>query len=139
MLAPLSPFILWGPNITYVNIPSRDITVIRFLGEYVVAGKEICGISIGYPESWLLSWIYSTRSDVRLRAVNDIRADYHVDMNILGKCDAIIMNGYVLRFNSKYVYTPSLYERLLYVGSQLQEYGYHKIFDCGKFRWLYAY
>jgi hypothetical protein len=139
MLALLSPFILWGPNITYVNIPSRDITVIRFLGEYVSTEKEICGISMGYPESWLLSWIYSTRSDIKLRKAIDIRASYHVDMNILGRCGAIIMNGYVLKFNSKYVYTPSLYERLSYVSLQLQEYGYHKIFDCGRFRWLYAH
>ncbi len=139
LLTLLSPFILWGPNVTYVNFPSRDITMIRFLGEYVPVGKEIGGVSIGYPEKWLLSQIYSTRSDIRLRAVTNIVASYHVDTNILRKCDAIVMNGRVLGLNSKYVYTPSLYERLLYVSLRIQEYEYQKVFDCGRFRWLYAH
>jgi len=139
LLVLLSPFILWGPNVTYVNFPSRDITMIRFLGEYVPVGKEIGGVNIGYPESWLLSWIYSTRSDVGLRTVTNIRTSYHVDVNTLRKCDIIIMSGYVLRFNSKYMYIPSLCKRLSYVSLQIQECGYHKVFDCGRFRWLYAH
>mgnify|MGYP000147269472 CR=1 FL=1 len=137
LLALLAPFILWGPNVTYVNFPSRDITMIKILGKYVPVSKEICGVNIGYPERWLL-WIYTTRSDIRLRIIADIRVSYHVDMNPLRMCDINVLNGRVLGLNSKYVYTPSLCERLLYVGLQIQEYGYHKVLDCGKFRCVYV-
>jgi hypothetical protein len=126
-------FVLWVPNLGYIQVSDRKIQSLKFASQYIPQNQVISGVGVGWIEQTLLTTIFSERTDLRVHQIYDpISYQYINSTSIPFGYSYIMIDSSVEKYESKYVINPGIHQRIIMAQDTLVENSsFNLIYDSG--------
>lgn len=124
-------FLLWLPILTYVQVPSGEVSTIKAYSSYSPHSPDVYAVGRLPAEvhsSSLFQYLYASRRDIQVSRWINIR-----NLTAVKKAEPpakgyILIDGSILAEETKYQFSPSLQERLKILRKRLARSHYNKIY-----------
>lgn len=109
--------LIWGPNINYIQIPSKKVATIIFFANFSESNPRLYTMKWSFSQYYsLFKYIYAKRVDIRAQMLFDLREDLNVIKIIrllyYKRNGYFFIDGSIKTSEIKYIFHPSLSERL---------------------------